>query len=147
MHNCTCTVTGLLNVPKAANTNIHAISTIRGDSGLCTFEWGYCPSLMCVSDEDSLAPACADDGTDPRPECAEVDVCDFTKSYLTLDDLEAALNKIELVCVDFYTLDRLGTTLNQMLNNCKHITSSYDSKFDDYIKYVKEVINSQLETL
>lgn len=147
IHNCTCTATGPLNVPKAANASIHAVSTVGGDSGLCTFacDRGYCPSPTCVSDKDSPAPACADDGTDPRPECAEVDVCDFTKSYPTLDDLEAALDTIEPACVDFYTLDGLGTTMGQTLDNYTHITSSYDSKFDDYVKYVKEVINIQLE--
>ncbi|KAL4795278.1 hypothetical protein BDV19DRAFT_389410 [Aspergillus venezuelensis] len=144
IHNCTCTATGPLNVPAAANTSIAALSTVGADSELCSFacERGYCPSPTCVSNED-IMPSCQNgDGTDP--ECAIPTVCDFSKVFSTLAELEAASDELEPACIDFYTLDGLATVLSQTLDNYTDITSNYDSKFDDYVKYVKEMIPLQL---
>lgn len=144
IQNCTCTATGPLNVPAAANTSITGYSTVGGDTGLCNFacERGYCPSPTCVADNE-LTDSCANgDGSDPA--CEEPEVCDFTKVFSTLDALEAAVDTLEPACVDYYTLDGLLTVLNQTLTNYTGITSSYDSKFDDYVSYIKEIIPLQL---
>lgn len=152
IHNCTCTVTGPLNVPPAANTSITGLSTVGGDSGLCNFACtrGYCPSPTCVDNTDIPAGCANDDGSDPA--CAEPEVCDFTKTFPTLDILETTMDALEIVmhnldpaCVDFYTLDGLETVLQQTLTNYTGITSSYDKKFDEYIAYIREVIPDQLD--
>ncbi|OJK04633.1 carbohydrate-binding module family 24 protein [Aspergillus aculeatus ATCC 16872] len=144
IHNCTCTATGPLNVPAAANTSITGISTVGGDSGLCNFacERGYCPGPTCVDNADNMDPCATDDGS--NPECALSEVCDFSQTFATLDALEAAVDTLQPACVDFYTLDGLATVLQQTLTNYTGITSSYDTKFDDYVKYVKEMIPDQL---
>ncbi|KAJ6006733.1 carbohydrate-binding module family 24 protein [Penicillium sp. IBT 35674x] len=146
IHNCTCTATGPLNLPQTANTSFIGASTVGPDNGLCNFacERGYCPSPTCVDNEGEGELNCEDDdGSDAA--CAVPTICDFTQSYGTLDDLEAAMDTIAAACIDYYTLDGLQTKLNQTLTNYTDITSSYDSKFDDYVEYVKATITSQLE--
>ncbi|KAJ6124088.1 carbohydrate-binding module family 24 protein [Penicillium samsonianum] len=146
IHSCTCTATGPLNLPHAANSSIIGRSTVGGDSGLCNFacERDYCPSPVCVNNKKATSGNCEDDdGSDP--ECESVTICDFTKSYATLDALEAAIDEVDPACIGFHTLDGLRAELNQMLSNYSDITGSYDSKFNDYVKYVKETINSQLK--
>ncbi|KAJ5501859.1 carbohydrate-binding module family 24 protein [Penicillium fimorum] len=112
---------GCNNIPRAANTSITGLSTMGGDSGLCNFACtrSYCPS-----------PTFVDNSELPGPACTESEVCDFSKSFSTLDALEAALNKLEPACT---------------LTNFTGITSSYDNKFDEYVKYIEEVIPDQLD--
>ncbi|KKK24697.1 hypothetical protein ARAM_003767 [Aspergillus rambellii] len=121
IHNRTCTATGPLNVPAAANTSINGLSTIGANSGLCHFacEWGYCPGPTYVDNANITARCADDDGSDPA--CAESEVCDFTRIFPALDVLAAAT-----------------------LINYTEITSSYDTKFDDYVQHVKEIIPEQL---
>jgi hypothetical protein len=137
--------TGPLNVPPVANASIEALSTVGGDSGLCKFacQRGYCPSPTCVDNEDQGGSCEDDDGS--NPDCAESSPCDFTKSFSTLDDLAAALDSLDPVCVDYYTLDGLQRVLQDTLANYSDITSNYDSKFNDYVKYVGEMIPLQLQ--
>lgn len=59
IHNCTCTSTGPLNVPPAANTGIYGFyDGIATDSGLCDFacERGYCPSPTSYALKSPLLP-------------------------------------------------------------------------------------------
>jgi hypothetical protein len=58
--------------------------------------------------------------------------------------LEDAVGNLDPVCVDFYTLDGLATVLEQTLTNYTGITSNYDTKFDEYVDYIKEIIPDQL---
>ncbi|KAJ5936332.1 carbohydrate-binding module family 24 protein [Penicillium verhagenii] len=146
IHNCTCTATGPLNLPQTTNTSFIGASTVGPDNGLCNFacECVYCPSPTCVDNEGEGGLNCEDDyGSDAA--CAVPTICDFTMSYATLDDLEAAMDIIAAACIDYYTLDGLKTELNQTLTNFTDITSSYDSKFDDYVDYVKSTIKAQLD--
>ncbi|GKZ33830.1 hypothetical protein AbraIFM66950_003914 [Aspergillus brasiliensis] len=144
IHNCTCTATGPLNLPAAANTSITGISTIGGDSGLCNFacERGYCPNPTCVDNANEVDSCSTGDGTDPA--CIETASCDFSRTFSTLDTLGAAVDTLEPACIDFYTLDGLLTVLQQTLTNYTEITSSYHDKFTDYVKYIKEIIPDQL---
>ncbi|KAJ6029918.1 carbohydrate-binding module family 24 protein [Penicillium canescens] len=144
IHNCTCTATGPLNVPPAANASTTGLSTVGSDSGLCNFacERGYCPGPTCVDNADLPGGCANDDGSDPA--CAEPTVCNFTLDFSTLDALEDAVGNLDPVCVDFYTLDGLATVLEQTLNNYTGITNNYDTKFDEYVDYIKEIIPDQL---
>lgn len=47
--------------------------------------------------------------------------------------------------MDYYTLDGLQTVLQDTLANYSDITSNYDSKSNDYVKYVGEIIPLQLQ--
>lgn len=145
MHNCTCTATGPLNLPPAANVTIKAVSTVGGDTGLCEFacQRGYCPSPTCVDNTKGRGSCNSNDGSNPK--CAESSLCDFTKTFSTLDDLAAALDALDPLCVGFYTLEGLQAILYEALTNYSSITSDYDSKFNDYVKYVREMIPLQLQ--
>ncbi|KAJ5160953.1 carbohydrate-binding module family 24 protein [Penicillium canariense] len=87
----------------------------------------------------------SDDGSDP--DCAKSSPCDFTKKFSTLDELAAALDTLAPVCVDYYTINGLQTVLQETLVNYTDITNSYDDKFNDYVKYVEEMIPIQWQGL
>ncbi|CAG8920185.1 unnamed protein product [Penicillium salamii] len=146
IHNCTCTATGPLNVPAAANSSITGISSVGGDSGLCNFacERGYCPDPTCVDNASPSTNCDDDDGTDAA--CDEPVVCDPTLNYISMDDLQDALGDLHPVCVDYYMLNALATVLDETLTNYTDITSSYDKKFDEYVQYIKEIIPKQLDS-
>jgi hypothetical protein len=145
MHNCTYTATGPLNLPPAANASIKAVSTVSSDTRLCEFAYqrGYYPSPTCVDNTNAGGSYNSNDGSNPK--CAESSPCDFTKTFSTLDDLDTALDTLDPLCVGFYALEGLQTILQETLTNYSSITSDYDSKFNDYVKYIREMIPLQLQ--
>ncbi|RAL06774.1 uncharacterized protein BO97DRAFT_419149 [Aspergillus homomorphus CBS 101889] len=83
IHNCTCTATGPLNVPAAANTSITSILTVGGDSGLYNFTY-------------NMDPYATDDR--PNPECVLSEIYDFSQIFAILDMLEAAVDMLQPAC-------------------------------------------------
>ncbi|GKZ69379.1 hypothetical protein AnigIFM50267_004574 [Aspergillus niger] len=133
IHNYTCTATDPLNLP--ALRVFPPPETIVDCATLPASE-------VTVPILHEVASCSTGDGSDPA--CTETPSCDFSRVFSTLDALAAAVDALEPACIDFYTLDGLLTVLQQTLTNYTGITSSYDDKFNDYVKYIKEIIPDQL---
>lgn len=90
-----------------------------------------------------LDQTCPDD--DISAACIVETVCDNTKTFTTLDALQAAAGTFPNICTDYYALGVLSSTLNQGLANYSSVNSGYDSLFDDYVQYTKEMIPQALQ--
>ncbi|OJJ95366.1 hypothetical protein ASPACDRAFT_64286 [Aspergillus aculeatus ATCC 16872] len=163
IHNCTCTFTGPLDLPPAANTSIYGFYSGSGsDSGLCEFacERGYCPSPTCLDDtsttgtddddnDDDEDLVCADDGTDTRAVCNEevCTGCNYSVSFASFTDLSAAAPSYNASCVNYYLIGALSSMLDSALANYTQVNSSYHDKFEDYVSFVKKEVLEVLDTL
>jgi hypothetical protein len=144
---CTCTGTGALHQPPAANSNFTAFYQGDGDdAGLCKFacQHGYCPDA-CASTEGEV-PSC-DEDDDDSPDCAledTPDLCDLSLHFSSWEALQAATDIPEL-CMPMYAMQVLMDTLNTALRNYTDVNNGYDEKFGYYVKYLRgmvpEVIN------
>ncbi|KAJ5767255.1 uncharacterized protein N7511_004871 [Penicillium nucicola] len=161
IQNCTCTSTGQLNVPPAADSSLFGFYSGSGsDNGLCDFacERGYCPSPTCIqstgssgSDDDEDEDTVCDDD-DTRAECADdysddTTGCDYSLSFKSFSDLNAASNSYTKFCKNYYSLGVLSEMLDASLANYSSMSGGYDSEFNEYVKYVKEEVPLTLESL
>ncbi|KAH2378148.1 hypothetical protein KXV98_005294 [Aspergillus fumigatus] len=144
---CTCTGTGALHQPPAANSTFTAFYQGDGDdAGLCKFacQHGYCPDA-CASTEGEV-PSC-DEDDDDSPDCAledTPDLCDLSLHFSSWEALQAATDIPEL-CMPMYAMQVLMDTLNTALRNYTDVNNGYDENFGYYVKYLRgmvpEVIN------
>ncbi|RDW93688.1 glycoside hydrolase family 71 protein [Aspergillus mulundensis] len=149
IHACTCTSTGALNQPPAANTTFTAVYKGDGDDGgLCKFacQRGYCPDscastegeiLVCSDDDDDIEPGCEDNSPPP---------CDLSRTFTSLDALAAAKD-IPDVCISMYTMQVLMDMLDTALANYTDVNNGYDEKFDYYVKYLRDMVPGAINTV
>ncbi|KAI1295256.1 exo-1,3-beta-D-glucanase [Xylaria venustula] len=87
-------------------------------------------------DDSSTEPHfCDDDDTDPS--CFVTPTCDYSLSYATMDDLEAASGSWPSECFDFYMLGTLNFLLSDALNNYTSANDGYDALWKYYVDSVK----------
>ncbi|SPQ22989.1 a8ef266c-8802-41e8-87ee-6caa1a908fce [Thermothielavioides terrestris] len=91
-----------------------------------------------VDDYILLDQTCDDD--DISDACMVPTVCDYTKTFATLDDLQAAGGSYPDICTGYYALGVLSNTLNQGLANYTAVNDGYGDVFGEYVKYTKEMV-------
>lgn len=86
---------------------------------------------------------CDDD--DQSPACDTPLQCDQTRQFSTMDQLIAANSTYDNICVDYYALGVLQTTLQTAVTNYSAVNKGYDAVFDDYASYVKDMVGPALQ--
>jgi glucan 1,3-beta-glucosidase len=83
---------------------------------------------------------CTDDDTSAA--CSISTYCDYTLIFNTLDDISAAsaAGSISDVCISWYTLQTLSTTLDGSMTNYTAVDKGYDQLFKYYVEYVKNMV-------
>ncbi|KAE9573163.1 Glucan 1,3-beta-glucosidase [Colletotrichum fructicola] len=71
--------------------------------------------------------------------------CNDPNHWVTLDDLYAAMGSFPDYCVALYATQILYRMVDTTLENYTSVDNGYDSKFDYYVKYTKEMIPTQLD--
>ncbi|KAJ0379859.1 hypothetical protein COL26b_002012 [Colletotrichum chrysophilum] len=71
--------------------------------------------------------------------------CNDPNHWVTLDDLYAAMGSFPDYCVALYATQILYRMVDTTLENYTSVDNGYDSKFDSYVKYTKEMIPTQLD--
>jgi glucan 1,3-beta-glucosidase len=81
--------------------------------------------LGAYLDEYSTEPHfCSDDDTTAA--CFEGSKCDYTLSYNTLEDLDAASGSWPAECLSYYMLGTLNNLLSEALDNYTSVNDGYD---------------------
>lgn len=73
-------------------------------------------------------------------------LCDNGLHFDTLDDLQAHSGSLPRPCAGMYALDTLGKMLHKAYANYTDVNNGYDKKFDAYVRYVKHMIPSALDS-
>ncbi|KAF7114772.1 hypothetical protein CNMCM5793_000311 [Aspergillus hiratsukae] len=145
---CTCTSTGTLVLPPAADTEYNGTWILDGDdSGLCTFACSrtYCPETACKRARVNEVPMCNDDSTDP--ECMEdAEACDISLTFNTWNELEKAKDTIPSGCMGVHSMQVLLKILKDTKANYTAVDNEYDYWFDYYIKYMNRVVPEQIRS-
>ncbi|KAJ0340197.1 hypothetical protein COL922a_003629 [Colletotrichum nupharicola] len=71
--------------------------------------------------------------------------CNDPNHWVLLDDLYAAMGSFPDYCVALYATQILYRMVDTTLENYTSVDNGYDSKFDSYVKYTKEMIPTQLD--
>ncbi|KAH8662506.1 hypothetical protein BX600DRAFT_499009 [Xylariales sp. PMI_506] len=79
-----------------------------------------------------------------EPQCMVANLCDYTRSFATLDDIQAASSSISSVCASYYALQVLTDMLDTEVTNYTNVNSGYDGVFSDYVDYVREMVPDAL---
>ena len=95
-----------------------------------------------LDDYNPLDQSCPDNDT--SSECMTNPLCDNTKTFATLDDLQAAAGTFPAICTDYYALGILRSTLSESLANYTNVDNGYDAVFGYYVEYVKDIIPDAL---
>jgi chitinase len=75
----------------------------------------------------------------------DLQLCDYTRKFDTLDDLSAATDVLRSDCIDFYALQTLITMLDAAYGNYTSVNDGYDEEFGYYVTYIEKLVPSVLD--
>ncbi|GIJ86888.1 hypothetical protein Asppvi_005786 [Aspergillus pseudoviridinutans] len=138
---CTCTSTGVLNLPPPTTNNYDAYPVETNlDGGLCKFacQRGYCPSSACVNFNTTGSGL---------PPTTPLEECDAT--FSSLEDLANSASTIPFHCQGQYTLAVLSQMWDTVLKNYTDLVNGgYDGYFltysDAVAKYGSESVHNYM---
>lgn len=84
--------------------------------------------LGAYLDDYTTEPSFCDDN-DTDPACYTTAPCDYSLSYATLDDLDAASSSWPADCMSYYMLGTLSSLLTDALNNYTTVDDGYDVSY------------------
>ncbi|EPS35046.1 putative alpha-1,3-glucanase [Penicillium oxalicum 114-2] len=126
IHACTCTATGTLDLFTVVNASAtaHLISG-EDDYGLCDFA---CQRGNCFEECGEGAGA------------SDFEVCDYSKTFSSLDDLATAASGLRTDCIAVYSLQVLIDMLDTAYENYTNVNSGYDALFGYYVTYIENLV-------
>lgn len=72
-------------------------------------------------------------------------LCDVTKSYATFDDLAKDAGGMSSYCANYYSLDVLSSMLDDAYSRYNDANNGYDTKFGDYVRYMKNIVPAVID--
>lgn len=67
-------------------------------------------------------------------------VCDYSRTFGSLDDLQAAASGLRTDCIDFYALQVLLSMLDTAYANYTDVSNGYDALFPYYVTYIDKLV-------
>lgn len=77
---------------------------------------------------------------DDLDDFSDFHICDYTKTFVNLDELAAQADHYRSDCLAAYTLATLIDMLDVAYNNYTAVNNGYDEMFDYYVKYMKKLV-------
>lgn len=68
------------------------------------------------------------------------EICDYSKTFSSLDDLKAQASNFRSDCINAYTLQVLIDMLDVAFDNYTSVNNGYDKEFKYYTKYMKKLV-------
>lgn len=72
-------------------------------------------------------------------------VCDYSRTFDSLNDLNDAAGNLHTDCIAFYSLQVLHDLLIEACNNYTDVNNGYDKEFSYYVTYINKLVPSILE--
>lgn len=76
----------------------------------------------------------------------DFELCDYTMTYGSLDDLSSAADGMRADCLAFYTMQVLIDMLDKAYDNYTNVNDGYDELFGYYVTYMNDLVPQILET-
>ncbi|KAK6004282.1 hypothetical protein QM012_009132 [Aureobasidium pullulans] len=87
-----------------------------------------------------------DDGDDEDFLPGDYEPCDLGLTFDSLDDLNAAADKMRAKCLAAYTMRTLITMLDTAYDNYTSVDDGYDEEFKYYVKSIEKLVPQVLDT-
>ncbi|PYH96934.1 hypothetical protein BO71DRAFT_439197 [Aspergillus ellipticus CBS 707.79] len=130
IQNYTCTATGPLNVPPAANTSLY---------GFTLDPIQIAAYVISHVSETTAPPRSVRRMSEMATEGAQVAQM-TTLIVSSFASLSSELSSLEDFCLNYYALGILANMLNTTMTNYTNILSSHGGKFTEYQKYIREEV-------
>lgn len=100
-------------------------------------------ALAAYADSSTPQDQTCDD-ENPDPSCAGPPICDKSRSFNSLEELQSAAGSFPAICMPYYALTTLLPTLNASLTKYATVNNGYDAVYSYYIEYVKDFVPGAL---
>lgn len=112
---------------------------------MCDASAGCTSGCTAPPDSDPDTTADDDDDDDDDDSFENGVLCDYTITFDSLDDLNAASDGLRVECLAAYALDTLITMLDTAYDNYTSVDDGYDEEFGYYVTYIQKLVPSVLD--